>query len=162
MAVARTASGFPPPDVANPAATVVGCSVPGRGSTPAMGWLPPEPSSVVRARHMVRDECADFDARTRLDLELIVSELATNAVRHAGTPFKVRVENDGGSVRIAVDDRSDDQPARVEPDGYRGGRGLRIVDTLASDWGTEPADGGGKRVWARVDLAGQELPAHGR
>lgn len=111
---------------------------------------------------MVREECADCDDRTRFELELIVSELATNAVRHAGTPFRVRVERDGESVRVAVDDRSDDRPERVEPDGYRGGRGLRIVDTLASEWGTEPADGGGKRVWARVDLPGQRLPAHGR
>jgi anti-sigma regulatory factor (Ser/Thr protein kinase) len=118
-------------------------------------WLPPEPESVRRARHMVRERCAGCDDATLFDLEVIVSELAANAVRHAGTPFYVEIDADGRSVRIAVADGSDDHPAPVSVSAHRGGRGLQIVETLASAWGTETDDGGGKEVWARVDLAGR-------
>jgi anti-sigma regulatory factor (Ser/Thr protein kinase) len=120
-------------------------------------WLPPEPESVTHARRMVRDLCANCDDMTLFELELIVSELATNAVRHAGTPFHVQVDADGRSVRIAVADRSDHRPEPVRAPGYHGGHGLRIIDALASAWGTRLDGGGGKEVWVRVDLTDDGL-----
>ncbi len=88
---------------------------------------------------------------------LVVSELATNAVLHARTPFVVRMSGDGGSVRVAVFDTSDGRPEPGSPDPAAvTGRGLGIVDALASAWGVEPAEGG-KWVWA--ELAAEESGA---
>ncbi len=80
---------------------------------------------------------------------LIVSELATNAVIHAGTGFEVRIREDSdGCVHGSVTDTGGGIPnveRQLLPLGEHG-RGLRIVERLATAWGTEwLADG--KRVW---------------
>lgn len=80
---------------------------------------------------------------------LIVSELATNAVVHARTGFEVRISEDrDGHVHGSVTDTGGGVPSverRVAPLGEHG-RGLRIVERLATTWGTEWL-AGGKRVW---------------
>lgn len=80
---------------------------------------------------------------------LVLSELVTNAVRHAGGADRILVGCSAGWVHISVHDH---QPGRVRPrrEGAGvGGHGLRIVDSLAEDWGSRPL-AGGKAVWARV------------
>lgn len=86
------------------------------------------------------------------DAKLVVSELATNAVIHAGTPFSVTVALQGPVIRISVRDESD-LPPRVRDAGpeARSGRGLRIVDAIADDWGVE-RDPAGKTVWVDLPL----------
>lgn len=83
------------------------------------------------------------------DVRLVVSELASNAVRHAGTSFSVRLRGDGRSLLLTVRDSS---PAVVfvRPPGTTstGGRGLAIVDRLSHDWGVDRADVAAKSVWA--------------
>lgn len=82
---------------------------------------------------------------------LVVSELATNAIRHGGTAFTVTVSSLAHGVRIAVGDGRAEAPARrrlsvADP----GGRGLHIVDALCRAWGTTHRHGG-KVVWAELE-----------
>ena len=81
-------------------------------------------------------------------VELVVTELATNAVRHARTLFTVAMTWDGRRLRIEV---SDAHPVPPEPrDGVpadaTGGRGLLLVEQLADRWGYDPHERG-KTIW---------------
>jgi anti-sigma regulatory factor (Ser/Thr protein kinase) len=91
----------------------------------------------------------------------MVSELATNSLRHAGSDFRVHVERDDGQVRVAVSDSGPGQPFLRSPHPREPtGRGLRIVQALADDWGVAPLhDGRGKVVWFAVDVAQRAEPA---
>ena len=86
---------------------------------------------------------------------LIVSELATNAVVHAGSGFTVSLNHDGSVVRLAVGDGAAAVPQRA-PGGTQAprGRGIPIVEAVASRWGHFALDRG-KLVWA--ELAGDAL-----
>ncbi|HTX62873.1 MAG TPA: MEDS domain-containing protein [Acidimicrobiales bacterium] len=82
---------------------------------------------------------------------LVVSELATNAVRHGGTPFSVTLSSLADCVRISVRDGRADLPMlRGFSSTETGGRGLHIVDALCRDWGISPRRDG-KVVWAELD-----------
>ncbi len=82
---------------------------------------------------------------------LVVSELATNAVRHGRTGFTVTVSALARRVRIAVGDGRPNPPVlREYSETASGGRGLRIVDALCPDWGTTHRFEG-KVVWAELD-----------
>lgn len=86
------------------------------------------------------------------DVELLATELATNALRHARSPFTVIVRYDGEVLRVEVGDGSRALPRllSVGPD-ETGGRGLFLVETLASAWGVAPTVEG-KRVWFDVPV----------
>ncbi len=86
---------------------------------------------------------------------LVVSELVTNALRHAGGGrVGVCLVLEVGRLRIAVSDESRHEPVIQPPGpGRVGGHGLRIVASVAARWGVRP-HGTGKEVWA--DL----LPQH--
>jgi len=85
---------------------------------------------------------------------LLTSELTTNAVIHARAPFRVEVANTGRGVRVAVRDPSPEVPrVRSPADVGDSGRGMRIVDTVASAWGVEAAPDGGKAVWFELNMA---------
>ncbi len=82
---------------------------------------------------------------------LVVSELATNAIRHGGTAFTVTVSSLAHCVRIAVSDGRKEAPAlRSFSEANPGGRGLHIVDALCRAWGTTRRHGG-KVVWAELE-----------
>jgi hypothetical protein len=86
------------------------------------------------------------------DLMLAVSELATNAVQHARTPFTVTLQRHGASVLIAVKDGSTETPAPADAHLLDlGGRGLSIVACLSRDWGVIAGHDGTKSVWASFD-----------
>jgi anti-sigma regulatory factor (Ser/Thr protein kinase) len=111
---------------------------------------PCENSSVTRARHavvafLVREGCAEVGSDTAA---LLVSELATNAVRHARSPFTVEMRHDHGKLEVEVGDDDPRLPDSRTPDD-EGGRGLRIVEALAEEWGIRPRDPG-KRVYFRM------------
>ncbi|MGH3665735.1 MAG: ATP-binding protein, partial [Egibacteraceae bacterium] len=81
------------------------------------------------------------------DVILCTSELVTNAVRYATSAFTVIVRYDGNHVRVEVGDGSRALPQRrVSHVNETRGRGMGIIDTLASAWGTTTTLDG-KRVW---------------
>jgi anti-sigma regulatory factor (Ser/Thr protein kinase) len=83
-------------------------------------------------------------------VELLATELVSNVVSHVGSSMTVRVSRRAGSVRVEVDDASDQLPVMRDPSPTdRGGRGLLIIDRLARSWGAERRDGG-KTVWFEV------------
>ncbi|HSM65636.1 MAG TPA: ATP-binding protein, partial [Ilumatobacteraceae bacterium] len=88
----------------------------------------------------VADDLAD-------DIELVVSELVTNVVRHAGTDGEVEVWSCPDEVRIEVHDAAAAVPHMRAAGGSGGGFGLRIVDRLATAWGHRSSRRG-KTVWA--------------
>ena len=84
---------------------------------------------------------------TVADAALIVTELATNAVRHAVSPFSVVLRIHGSGARIAV---SDQRGLASTPDAELIAtlpHGLAMIDTIATRWGVE-LTAGGKTVWA--------------
>lgn len=124
-------------------------------TTTAQLTLPPKPASVSAARRFVVNALLDLDIEGPCDdAATLVSELATNAVLHARTPFTVEVSLDEGSVRISVLDHSPSVPRlRDYGTGATTGRGIRLVDTMSTRWGVQQDDDG-KHVWF-------ELPAQG-
>jgi anti-sigma regulatory factor (Ser/Thr protein kinase) len=108
--------------------------------------LPATPDSVRTARRFVAERVRRCPVTVASDCLLLTSELATNCVLHARTDYVVRVAVDEGLVRVEVADREPDLPHVDER-----GRGLRLVEDLATAWGTDPCvDGPGKVVWFEV------------
>jgi anti-sigma regulatory factor (Ser/Thr protein kinase) len=109
--------------------------------------FPAVPSSVQDARYFTELQLSEYGCagETVETAALLVSELATNAVRHARTSFDVAVEKSEETVEVAVIDTGPGQPVPRKPDAS-GGRGLSIVDALAQAWGVEQ-QGAGKCVF---------------
>ena len=108
--------------------------------------------AVGLARRFLRDRCRHWGCNkfTAETAELIVSELVTNAVIHARTPSVLGLRLDTGVLRLEVTDHATGAPNPRNAEPYaEGGRGLRIVSTLANAWGVEPRPGG-KLVWAEL------------
>jgi len=85
---------------------------------------------------------------------LLASELATNAVVHAGTAFHVTAIRQARSIRVEIFDSARAQPRVCTPGPYdESGRGIQLVEHLASRWGCEPR-AGGKAVWFEVPSRG--------
>ncbi len=113
--------------------------------------LPYDVKSVWLARRFVEQFVAE---RTLNDaagvLVLIANELVTNAVLHGAEPVELTLSCEHGEVMIEVTDGdpgTDNVQVRPVDQTYPGGRGLRIVASLADQWGTRPVQSG-KTVWA--------------
>jgi serine/threonine-protein kinase RsbW len=110
------------------------------------------PAAIARARHDVQDALAPrVTAEALGDVMLIVSELVTNAVRHANTEeFEIKIDLHGGGLRIEVHDDGGGFVPKIAPseDG-QGGYGLYIVDRLADRWGVERGRNG--VIWLELD-----------
>jgi serine phosphatase RsbU (regulator of sigma subunit)/anti-sigma regulatory factor (Ser/Thr protein kinase) len=115
--------------------------------------LPPEPAQVPRARAVVREQLHDWGlAKLAGTTELLVSELVTNAVRHSrNRPVELRLVR-GDTLLCEVDDDDHELPTLLSAGpGDETGRGLRVVATLAREWGTSRT-GAGKTVWFELTL----------
>jgi anti-sigma regulatory factor (Ser/Thr protein kinase) len=104
----------------------------------------------ARARRILRDTLTGYGiAATTVDeIALLASELVTNAVVHGREPHELRCRVGDVEIEVAVTDRSNRHPVVAYPspsDAH--GRGLSLVDRLASDWGVSPEPAGGKAVW---------------
>ncbi|WP_029290311.1 ATP-binding protein [Cellulomonas sp. HZM] len=125
--------------------------------------IEPHARAVAPARRWADDRLveAGVDASRRQVVVLLVSEVVTNAVRHARPPVRLLVEVDDERVRVEARDGYSAPPvlkhARPQDDG---GRGVWLVDRLASDWGMRAHDDG-KTVWFEVrhDDERSEAPA---
>jgi serine/threonine-protein kinase RsbW len=117
--------------------------------------LRPEAAQIAEVRRLLRRLLASWRLEALLeegDVELLATETATNAVRHAGTEATVVVRYLGDRVRVEVGDGSPALPhVRVPGPEEIGGRGLSLVETLSSRWGVMPTVGG-KRVWFEVSV----------
>lgn len=116
--------------------------------------------SVGAARRAVCAALAEWGWDDRSDdAAQVVTELATNAVLHAGTPFTVTVTAEEGVLRVAVADGSPRRPVRRRGSAQATtGRGLVLVSELSTAWGVDD-DPAGKTVWCL--LTGTALPAGG-
>jgi anti-sigma regulatory factor (Ser/Thr protein kinase) len=110
-----------------------------------------DPSSVARARRFVEDCCFEWclddeDAASTV----VVSELVTNALRHATGPIVLIVARRLDRVVVSVEDTSERpvDPYPAEPMS-ESGRGLEVVEQLSESWGEQALEHG-KRVWAEV------------
>ena len=116
--------------------------------------LEPDVTSPADARLFVTHWTRAWGYRSLISAAaLLTSELATNAVIHAASPFSVDVANTGHGIHVTVRDPS---PAPVElrdPSQIdEHGRGLRVVAAVSSAWGSEPVGGDGKAVWFELDV----------
>jgi anti-sigma regulatory factor (Ser/Thr protein kinase) len=112
--------------------------------------------AAAEARRALDGFGGELPERRMRDVRLLVSELVTNAVRHAGLasgdPIRLAIDADDGALRVEVLDRgSGFEPRAPAPDPARAsGWGLFLVEQLADRWGMEGADPG-TRIWFEVD-----------
>lgn len=112
--------------------------------------FPNERSSVTAVRRFATEALDGRPPELVEVAELLVSELASNCVRHTNSEFEIVVEDRGSTVRVIATDWGDGQPTmRANDPASLSGRGLAIIDMMASAWGVEqPVEAGrGKRVW---------------
>ncbi|MGH7910799.1 MAG: ATP-binding protein [Candidatus Dormibacteraceae bacterium] len=112
--------------------------------------------SVGDARHFVQRVLLEWGAEVcDTEASLLITELATNSVIHAKSPFDVTMTLDERGLRISVSDRSSRLPL---PKTYSmkatTGRGLRLVAAYADAWGVEPHRKG-KTVWCALRFDSQ-------
>ena len=124
---------------------------------PTEGWshetvFAADPRSPARARAFVQHHLQAHGLASLLDdIGLVASELATNAMKHAQTPFAVVITCSHGSVMVAVRDASEGAPVPASAEHHDlGGRGLAIVEQVSREWGVTTS-GETKAVWARFD-----------
>ncbi len=113
-----------------------------------------EPESVAAARRFAVQSLSSLPADVLDAVELMVSELATNCIRHTGTSFDLAIVRVREQVRIEVTDRAGGTPRMRSPGPEEPtGRGLQIVNMLSEDWGVEHRNATGKTVWFVVGSA---------
>jgi anti-sigma regulatory factor (Ser/Thr protein kinase) len=146
-------------------------STPYRTSTdqrPTRRRFPGLPSQIAYARRFVARQLAASPELTTATL--LTSELATNAITHSDSgratgKFEVSVQYAPGWARVEVRDLGSTteapQPQHRDPyDTAEHGRGLDLVEALASTWGTEPRrDGRGRQVWFELVWDGDDQDA---
>jgi two-component sensor histidine kinase len=82
---------------------------------------------------------------------LLTSELVTNALRHAADTVCLRVFLDGDILRVQASDEDLERPHVCHPASLgEGGRGMRLIDSLALRWGAAPLNASAKVVWFEI------------
>ncbi|MFD8705905.1 ATP-binding protein [Kitasatospora sp. NPDC059648] len=107
------------------------------------------------ARSRAAELAKEWELQSRADdVQLILSEVLTNAVRHgAGRQVTVLYRLDTARLRVEVRDQGDALPCQRSVDGEaEDGRGLTIVERLASRWGVDERVIG-KAVWFEIDVS---------
>lgn len=116
--------------------------------------LPAHPRAAGLARAEVRRRLQDWDLPELLDaVELLTSEVVTNALLHTGSSPVLRLVREPGGVRVLVCDDSPVVPVRRRHSAAATtGRGVQLLQDLADDWGCDPQPTG-KAVWFLVTAA---------
>lgn len=123
--------------------------------------LAAERHSPRTARHLVREFLPGGDDGLVATVELLVTELVTNAIVHTASAPLLEVEVYDEGVRVAVHDHDPTVPTRRTPDRTRpGGRGIVLLEELSSRWGVQPAEDG-KVVWFEVERGGAATGSSG-
>ena len=106
-------------------------------------------------RHLMNHDIADMVN----DVQLVVSELATNATLHAQTPFTVVLEASNDVVFLEVRDGSQVGPHLIVARTLEtSGRGVAIVQALSRCWGVTAGASGGKSVWVEFHIPDASTP----
>ncbi|ACQ82275.1 putative anti-sigma regulatory factor, serine/threonine protein kinase [Beutenbergia cavernae DSM 12333] len=109
-----------------------------------------EPAAIAPARHWAEDHFAGagLAERDRDLLVLLVSEVVTNAVLHAQPPVHLTIDITAERTRVEVTDGARVVPIlrNPGPDEFNG-RGIALVDAIATTWGTIMHPDGAKTVW---------------
>jgi anti-sigma regulatory factor (Ser/Thr protein kinase) len=115
--------------------------------------LPAEPAAVSEARSVIRLSLEPTD-HDLIDLVvLLADEVVTNAVVHGAGPIDLAVDANEERVKVMVGDRSEVRPLPRRASRYaEHGRGLSIVEAIASRWGVSDTEVG-KSVWFEIDRA---------
>jgi anti-sigma regulatory factor (Ser/Thr protein kinase) len=127
--------------------------------TPLRGELPFTPDAPSIAREQLRRVMRDMPAAAVEDAALMVSELVTNALVHGQPEITLFIRQRTNRLTVAVADLSDATVACVAAaSDQTHGRGLVIVNALATCWGVRRSDGrAGKQVWFDIDGAAASL-----
>ena len=113
--------------------------------------FPPEPESVPAARRFATSALRGVSPDTLEAVELMVSELATNCIRHTDSGFELTITRSEGDIRIEATDGAGGRPRMRSPKPTEpSGRGLKIIDMLSAEWGVDQRAAAGKTVWFRV------------
>lgn len=114
--------------------------------------VPEDRGAIDKARSWVRETAEAWGFAQLDDLEVVTSELITNAIVHAASSPVVRLRRlDDDRVVIEVADTHPGRPVlRVPYEQHTRGLGLHIVDALSEGWGVRGGDGLPKVVWARL------------
>jgi anti-sigma regulatory factor (Ser/Thr protein kinase) len=113
--------------------------------------FPATSESVPQAREFVAAELRDLPSDVLNRALLMVSELSTNALIHAGTSFEVEIEHDERELTITVRDTGPGVPTLRNPLPREAhGRGLKIVTALSNKWDVVDLGDHGKAVWFSV------------
>jgi len=135
----------------------------GSSATDRTAELLDDPVAVRTARRLagaITDPIGDEDLG--LTVSLLVSEVVTNAIRHAGAAERVRVRVAGSRIRVEVFDRRADlfepRPHAADEMFPERRRGLQLVESLSDGWGVEPTSAG-KCVWFELSAGAAGAPA---
>jgi anti-sigma regulatory factor (Ser/Thr protein kinase) len=130
------------------------------------GWsyqtvLAAEPVSASKARDFIGEHLVAHGLLHLVeDVRLVTSELTTNAMVHARTPFAVTLAQLDGIVRLTITDGSSSVPVRNTPGLMdMNGRGLMLVGLLSDAWGATTGSDGSKAVWASFATRAMPGPA---
>lgn len=152
IVVSRTTEQLADPPLPDPAYAVERSAEAGAaGQVAVTREFAAEPASAAAARAFALG-AVELEEPARGDVALVTSELATNAILHAGTDYLVRVDATSDELRVAVFDRGGGQPRPKDPAPAEvHGRGLRLIEAVSSAWGVQYTTQG-KWVWATMSL----------
>lgn len=135
-----------------------GTQAPGASPVWSMDLRGTEAPVLVQIRRWASRTLAEVDDGHLGDVLMVVTELVTNAYDHGQGPLQVRMSHTQAPcrVRVEVDDGCLDHPVPATPSPVTpGGRGMMIVEKLATAWGVrEHRETGSKTVWAEVACDG--------
>jgi Histidine kinase-like ATPase domain len=121
--------------------------------------LEPVSASVPEARRFVMDRLTGIPGDAVDVARLLVSELVTNAVLHARTELTLTLDRTGTVVRVQVEDGNPRLPVlRTHGSDASTGRGLGVIDKMATSWGTHSIEGG-KVVWFEIQTEVEDTAA---
>jgi anti-sigma regulatory factor (Ser/Thr protein kinase) len=121
-----------------------------------------DPRSIGAARLFTKEALSGRPRELIESAVLMVSELATNSIRHATTGFQLTIACEREAVLIEVTDVGGGSPQLRSPAPEDlTGRGLRIVEALSDDWGVQRSASPGKTVWFKVASRLPDVTGHG-
>ncbi|MGW5605647.1 SpoIIE family protein phosphatase [Streptomyces sp. NPDC003753] len=117
------------------------------------------PEAVMHARRFTARTLRSWGVSQEADVvQLVVSELVTNAVVHTQGELRLDLTRAGNRIRVAVTDSLPRAPVkpRIVDWESTGGRGIMLVEAMSAAWGSVPV-GGGKQVWSEIALTPGEV-----